>query len=270
MIRRARRTSSRRRCCAAWRHPEVADDAERSARAWLFTVARNLIIDERRSARYRHESGTADVEAVADRAGPDDVDNALDKLLLGTALSQLSDDHRAVVVRAYYQGWSVAPDRGRSSDRRGNGEVPAALRGPGASAQFAGDGGDAMTQSGGPRGLDPADGDRYATWDAAYVLGALSSSERREFEAHLQHCERCSAAVAELGGMPALLGLLDAEDVRGLEDAQTDPPPLRPEVLQTVLDRVRWRRRRSAVVPVGSGRVGRRDARGRVVGRGAA
>ena len=92
----------------AWRHPEVADDAERSARAWLFTVARNLIIDERRSARYRHESGTADVEAVADRPGPDDVDNALDKLLLGTALGQLSEEHRAVVLRAYYQGWSVA------------------------------------------------------------------------------------------------------------------------------------------------------------------
>jgi RNA polymerase sigma-70 factor (ECF subfamily) len=92
----------------AWRHPEVTDDAERSARAWLFTVARNLIIDERRSARYRHESGTADIEAIADHAGPDEVDSALDKLLLGIALSQLSEDHRAVILRAYYQGWSVA------------------------------------------------------------------------------------------------------------------------------------------------------------------
>ncbi len=92
----------------AWRHPEVTDDAERSARAWLFTVARNMIIDERRSARFRNESSTADVEAIADRAGPDEVDTALDKLLLSTALSQLSDDHRAVVLRAYYQGWSVA------------------------------------------------------------------------------------------------------------------------------------------------------------------
>ena len=27
----------------AWQHPEVSEDAERSARAWLFTVARNLI-----------------------------------------------------------------------------------------------------------------------------------------------------------------------------------------------------------------------------------
>src|SRR5512142_2533233 len=37
----------------AWRHPEVTAGAEsdRSVRAWLFTVARNLIIDERRSAR---------------------------------------------------------------------------------------------------------------------------------------------------------------------------------------------------------------------------
>jgi RNA polymerase sigma-70 factor (ECF subfamily) len=92
----------------AWRHPEVTDESERSARAWLFTVARNLIIDERRSARFRSESGTADLEQVADRAGPDEVDSALDRLLLGEALSQLSEDHRAVIRRAYYQGWTTA------------------------------------------------------------------------------------------------------------------------------------------------------------------
>jgi len=92
----------------AWRHPEVTYDADRSARAWLFTVARNLIIDERRSARWRNETQTDDVEAVADHAGPDEVDDALDRLLLSTAMSQLSEDHRAVILRAYYQGWSVA------------------------------------------------------------------------------------------------------------------------------------------------------------------
>jgi Sigma-70 region 2 len=31
----------------AWQHPEVANDSERSARSWLFTVARNMIIDEK-------------------------------------------------------------------------------------------------------------------------------------------------------------------------------------------------------------------------------
>jgi RNA polymerase sigma-70 factor (ECF subfamily) len=92
----------------AWRHPEVTDDSERSARAWLFTVARNLIIDERRSARFRNESGTPDLEQAADRAGPDEVDSALDRLLLGEALTQLSEDHRAVIRRAYYQGWTTA------------------------------------------------------------------------------------------------------------------------------------------------------------------
>jgi RNA polymerase sigma-70 factor, ECF subfamily len=92
----------------AWRHPEVTDDGERSARAWLFTVARNLIIDERRSARFRSESGTADMEQAADRAGPDEVEAALDRMLLGEAMGQLSEDHRAVIRRAYYQGWTTA------------------------------------------------------------------------------------------------------------------------------------------------------------------
>lgn len=92
----------------AWRHPEVTEDSERSARAWLFTVARNLIIDERRSARYRSESATPDMEQAADRAGPDEVETALDRMLLGEAIGQLSGEHRAVIRRAYYQGWTTA------------------------------------------------------------------------------------------------------------------------------------------------------------------
>ena len=89
------------------------------------------------------------------------------------------------------------------------------------------------------------DGDRYVTWDAAYVLGSLSSAERREYEAHLETCKRCRSAVAEISGIPALLAMLDLEDVRALEDETPETPPLRPEVLDSVLDKVRWRRRRS-------------------------
>jgi len=88
----------------AWRHPDVTADEERSARAWLFTVARNMIIDERRSARFRHETDIPDPEQVAENASPDEVDTALDRILLSTVLGQLSDEHRAVVRRAYYQG----------------------------------------------------------------------------------------------------------------------------------------------------------------------
>ncbi|MCT7658165.1 anti-sigma factor family protein [Mycobacterium deserti] len=92
------------------------------------------------------------------------------------------------------------------------------------------------------------DGDRYLTWDAAYVLGSLTSAERREFEAHLQTCSRCRSAVAELSGVPALLAKLDLDDVRALDAEQADTPPLRPEVLESVLDKVRWRRRRSRLL----------------------
>jgi hypothetical protein len=102
-----------------------------------------------------------------------------------------------------------------------------------------------MTQFGFPQGGDVLGGDRYLTWDAAYVLGSLSSNERREYEAHLETCARCRAAVAELGGVPALLGLLTLDDVRALDEEPADTPPLRPEVLDSILDKVRWRRRRS-------------------------
>ena len=102
-----------------------------------------------------------------------------------------------------------------------------------------------MTQFGFPLGGDLMGGDRYVTWDAAYVLGSLTSSERREYEAHLETCERCRAAVAEISGVPALLAMLDLEDVRALDEETPEPPPLRPEVLDSILDRVRWRRRRS-------------------------
>ena len=89
------------------------------------------------------------------------------------------------------------------------------------------------------------DDDRYAMWDAAYVLGSLSGHERREFEAHLATCPRCRAAVAELSGIPALLAQLDAEEVEALDGPAAEAPPLRPEVLDTLLQKVEWRRRRT-------------------------
>lgn len=89
------------------------------------------------------------------------------------------------------------------------------------------------------------DDDRYLTWDAAYVLGSLSSDERREFEAHMATCPRCRAAVAELSGIPALLSKLDADDLGTIEH-DTDGPP--PDVLAPLLNTVRAKRRRSRLV----------------------
>jgi hypothetical protein len=95
-----------------------------------------------------------------------------------------------------------------------------------------------MTAPGGERVND----DRYATWDAAYVLGSLSSEDRREYEAHLTTCARCRAAVDELRDIPALLGTIDAADIADLDAGATQPPA---DLLDSLLDKVRARRRRS-------------------------
>ena len=59
----------------------------------------------------------------------------------------------------------------------------------------------------------------YAMWDAAYVLGSLSSTERREYEGHLPLCRHCCAAVTEFGGVPALLGMLRPDEVAKIQHA---------------------------------------------------
>ena len=92
----------------AWQRPEVIGDTERSARAWLFTVARNMIIDDRRSARYRNVVASTDVEGAPEQSTPDEVNAALDRLLMADAMAQLSAEHRAVVERSYYRGWTTA------------------------------------------------------------------------------------------------------------------------------------------------------------------
>jgi RNA polymerase sigma-70 factor, ECF subfamily len=92
----------------AWQHPEVTGDPAKSPRAWLFTVARNMIIDERRSARFRNESVIADPDVIPDQAGPDEVNSALNRMLLSSALAQLSADHRIVIRRSYREGWTTA------------------------------------------------------------------------------------------------------------------------------------------------------------------
>lgn len=88
----------------AWLH-DIRDDDRGSVRAWLYTVARHLVIDEARSSRARHETMAAE---PPDTAEPDRVDALFDALLVGDALATLSSEHRAVVVRAYYQRLSVA------------------------------------------------------------------------------------------------------------------------------------------------------------------
>jgi len=91
----------------ARRDPDVADAPAPSARAWLFIVARNMIINDQRSTGFSNESGAADSVWPA-HAGPEEVNAAVDRLLLGDALARLPADHRAVVRCAYYESRTTA------------------------------------------------------------------------------------------------------------------------------------------------------------------
>jgi anti-sigma factor RsiW len=91
------------------------------------------------------------------------------------------------------------------------------------------------------------DNHRYAMWDGAYVLGSLSSADRREFEVHMADCPSCREAVTQLSGMPALLSQLNRDDVAAINESDhtSGGPEISPELLPSLLATVRWRRRRT-------------------------
>ncbi|WP_136707889.1 sigma-70 family RNA polymerase sigma factor [Agromyces sp. H66] len=89
----------------AWRSPRILAQEPESTRAWMFTVARNLVIDEARSAKRRHEIGVAE---TPDRVTADGTDALFESLLVEEALAGLDVEHRAVIVHAYYGGRSIA------------------------------------------------------------------------------------------------------------------------------------------------------------------
>ena len=83
----------------AWRRPHILSEDEAGARAWLFTVARNLVIDDRRSARVSREVASDD---LPENPSADHANAVLDAWLVAESLAQLSEEHRQVIVRAYY------------------------------------------------------------------------------------------------------------------------------------------------------------------------
>jgi hypothetical protein len=80
--------------------------------------------------------------------------------------------------------------------------------------------------------------------DAAYVLGSLSATDRLEFERHLPGCESCRRSVAELAGLPGLLGRVPVEQV----EAPVPFEPLPATVLPALVAVVRREQRRKTVL----------------------
>ncbi len=95
----------------AWRSLGVLDPARGSARGWLCTVARNLVIDQERMRRARPVEVGEEPLVLFPASGPEP-DEAFARALLSwqlaEALSMLSPDHRAVLLELYYRERTVA------------------------------------------------------------------------------------------------------------------------------------------------------------------
>ncbi|WES64977.1 zf-HC2 domain-containing protein [Microbacter sp. GSS18] len=59
---------------------------------------------------------------------------------------------------------------------------------------------------------------RFAQWDAAYVLGALSPADRRLFEAHLEQCAVCRGSIGEIAPTLGLLSRLTRDQAEAIPD----------------------------------------------------
>lgn len=91
----------------AWRHPEVLQDDGRSPRAWLISVARNLVIDAYRAQSARPRE-VLDDPPIDDGSVDDGIDSLLNHFELLDAINSLSPAHRDAVVLVFYEDRSIA------------------------------------------------------------------------------------------------------------------------------------------------------------------
>lgn len=92
----------------AWRHRTILESSPAAVRSWLFTVARNIVIDDWRSRRARPESPVEEVPETRRSAEDDASDQLLLSWMVAEALTHLSEDHRIVLLECYYRGRSVS------------------------------------------------------------------------------------------------------------------------------------------------------------------
>lgn len=89
----------------AWRRPSVLSQQESSARGWLFTVARNIVVDGWRADRRRPTSPS---DSAPEPVEPDATDRALQAMVVAEAMRRLSHDHGAVLLECYFRGCTAA------------------------------------------------------------------------------------------------------------------------------------------------------------------
>jgi RNA polymerase sigma-70 factor (ECF subfamily) len=91
----------------AWHHPELANGRCGTPRAWLYTVARHLIIDEHRARRAR-PAEVASVAVLCTRAAPDQIGAAITRWDVAAVMAGLQPRHRELLGARYLHDRSIA------------------------------------------------------------------------------------------------------------------------------------------------------------------
>jgi RNA polymerase sigma-70 factor, ECF subfamily len=90
----------------AWRQPEVVTDTRDSRRAWLHTVAKNIVIDRSRwRGRRPQEAGDAALPWIAEPNS--DIDRVVISLTLRQAIRKLPRVQREILTELYYRERSL-------------------------------------------------------------------------------------------------------------------------------------------------------------------
>lgn len=95
----------------AWRSADRYDESRGPVAAWLFAIARNLVIDRTRRRAARPDE--VRLTAVPSDAG--EIDRMLETWQVAEALAGLSTAHRDAIVACHYRGDTIA----QAADRLG-------------------------------------------------------------------------------------------------------------------------------------------------------
>ena len=90
-----------------WRKADSYDPERASFRTWLYGIARNAIIDQKRRAAVRPALSHHPVEDDEHGSLDADLEQALLRWQLGAALERLTPEHRQVIRLAHFQGLTL-------------------------------------------------------------------------------------------------------------------------------------------------------------------
>ncbi|WP_199440031.1 sigma-70 family RNA polymerase sigma factor [Umezawaea beigongshangensis] len=90
----------------AWRNAEKLERDPVMLRSWLFTVARRLVIDDRRKRSVRPKE--FELTPSDETPGRDEADSTLSAIVIAEAMNGLTEEHREAILETYLRDRTVS------------------------------------------------------------------------------------------------------------------------------------------------------------------